>query len=99
MQVQHTASRISSTSRYKSPSVLADVSSVSPLSEQRSKRQPTHSLQRSAYPHQPFVDTLYVLSPRRPKLVLTGTSIPLWLRTRDIPRFFYIYLLIRFSLI
>ena len=30
-------------------------------------------------PHQRFVDTLYVLPPRRrrPKLVLTGTSIPL----------------------
>ena len=31
------------------------------------------------YPHQPYVDTLYVLPPsrRRPKLVLTGTSIAL----------------------
>ena len=68
-------------------SVLADVSSVSPWWEQslcsdeseRSKRQPTHSLRCSAYPHQPYVDTLYVLPPRRrrPKLVLTGTSIPL----------------------
>ena len=47
-------------------SLLADVSSVSPL-------------QRSAYPHQPYVDILYVLLPcrRRPKLVLTGTRIPL----------------------
>ena len=46
---------------------------------QRSKRQPTHSLRRSAYPHQPCVGTLYVLPPRRrPKLVLTGTSIPLF---------------------
>ena len=46
----------------------------------RSKRQPTHSLQCSAYPHQPYVDTLYVLPPRRrrPKLVLKGTSIPLF---------------------
>ena len=35
---------------------------------------------RSAYPHQPYVDTLYVLPPRRrrPKLVLTGTRIPLY---------------------
>ena len=40
----------------------------------------THSLQRSAYPHQPYVDTLYVLPPRRrrPKLVLTVTSILLY---------------------
>ena len=37
-------------------SVLADVSSVSPSSEQR---EPTHSLRRLAYPHQPYVDTLY----------------------------------------
>ena len=36
--------------------VLADVSSVSPSSEQR------HSLRRSVYPHQPYVDTLYVLT-------------------------------------
>ena len=45
--------------------------------------QPTHSLRRSAYPHQPYVDTLNVLPPRRrrPKLVLTGTSIPLILRS------------------
>ena len=28
---------------------------------QRSKRQPTHSLRRSAYPHQPYVNTVYVL--------------------------------------
>ena len=47
-------------------SVLADVSSVSPSSERvqllSSKRQPTHSLRRPAYyPHQPYVDTLYVL--------------------------------------
>ena len=51
-------------------SVLAEVSSVSSSSEQsfpltkdqRSKRQPTYSLRRSAYPHQPHVDTLvYVL--------------------------------------
>ena len=27
----------------------------------RSKRQPTHSLRRSAYPHQPYVDTLYII--------------------------------------
>ena len=40
-----------------------------------------HSLRRSAYPHQPYVDTLYVLPPRRrrPKLALTaGSSIPLY---------------------
>ena len=51
-------------------SVLADVSSVSPSSEQSSV---------SAYPHQPYADTLFVLPPRRrrPKLVHTGTSIPL----------------------
>ena len=38
-----------------------------------------HTLRRSAYPYQPYVDTLHVLPPRRrrPKLVLTGTSIPL----------------------
>ena len=32
-----------------------------------------------AYPHQPYVDTLYVLPLRRcrPKLVLTGISIPM----------------------
>ena len=43
-----------------------------------SKRQPTHSLWSSAYPHQPYVDTLYVLPPRQriQKLVLAGTSIP-----------------------
>ena len=28
---------------------------------QRSKRQPTHSLRRSAYPHQPYVNTVYVV--------------------------------------
>ena len=41
----------------------------------------THSLRRSAYPHQPCVDTLYALPPcrHRPKLVLTSTSIPLYL--------------------
>ena len=46
-----------------------------------SKRQPTLSLRHSAYPHQPYVDTLYVLPPCqcRPKLVLTGTSIPLYI--------------------
>ena len=51
-------------------SVLADVLSVSPLSEQASKYQPTHSLRRSAYPYQPHVDTSYVLPSRRriPKL-------------------------------
>ena len=44
------------------------------------KRQLTHSLRRSAYPHQPYVDRFYVLPPRRcrPKLVLTGTSISLY---------------------
>ena len=50
-----------------------------------SKRQSTYSLRRSANPCQPYVDTLYVLPPRRrrPKLVLTGTSIPLYIyRTR-----------------
>ena len=43
------------------------------------KRQPTYSLWHSAYPHQPYVDTLYVLLLHRcrPKLVLTRTSIPL----------------------
>ena len=50
--------------------MLADVSRVSPSSEQRasaltkgsrSKRQPTHSLRRSVYPHQPYIDTLYIL--------------------------------------
>ena len=50
--------------------VLAEVPSVSPSSE--------HSLWHSAYPHQPYFDTLYVLPPcrHRPKLDLTGTSIP-----------------------
>ena len=35
------------------------------------------TLRCSAYPHQPYVDTLYILQTRRrrPKLVLTGTSI------------------------
>ena len=49
------------------------------------KRQPTHSLWRSAYPHQPYVDTLYVLPlrRRRPKLVLTGTIIPFYVVVRD----------------
>ena len=37
-------------------SMLADVSSVSPSSEQ------TYSLRRSAYPHQPRVDSLYILA-------------------------------------
>ena len=56
-------------------SVLADVSSVSPSSETSAN----NSLRCSAYPHQPYVDKLYVLPPRRrrPKLVLTGT-IPLY---------------------
>ena len=55
------------------------------------------SLRRSAYPHQPYVDTLYVLPPRRrrPKLVLTGTSIPVLLKrqpwSRDV-RHFEIYI-------
>ena len=44
-------------------SVLADVLSISPSSEQRQralmKHQPTHSLKHSAYPHQLYVDTLY----------------------------------------
>ena len=66
-------------------SVLADVSRVSSSSEQRvfaltkgqpSKREPLYSLRRSAYLHQPYVDTLYVLPPyrRRAKLALTGTN-------------------------
>ena len=68
---------------YTVRSVLPDVSSVSKklFALRRSKRQSTHSLRRSAYPHQPaYADTLYVLPPRRrrPKLVLTGTSIPLY---------------------
>ena len=44
-----------------------------------------HSLWHSAYPHQPYVDTLYVLLPHRcrPKLVLTGTSIPLYQNQYD----------------
>ena len=48
---------------------------------QRLKRQPTHSLRCPAYPHQPYVDTLCILLPCRcrPKLVLTGTSILLYL--------------------
>ena len=61
--------------------VLADVSSVSPSSEQKlfcSDEGLTleTSGRRSAYPHQPYVDTLRVLPPRRrrPKLVLTGTQ-------------------------
>ena len=38
-------------------------------------------LRRSAFPDPPYVDTLYILPPRRrrPKLVHTGTSIPLYL--------------------
>ena len=48
-------------------SVLADVSSVSPLSEQRALCSDEgltlsqHTLRRSAYPHLPYVDTLYIL--------------------------------------
>ena len=57
-------------------SVLADVSSVSPSS--RSKRQPKHSLRRSAYPHQPYTFYVLLLRRRRPKLGLTGTNIPLY---------------------
>ena len=41
----------------------------------------THSLQRAAYPHQPYVDTLYVLPPRRrrPKrLVFYCAYIVVW---------------------
>ena len=55
------------------------------MKRERSKRQPTHSLRRSAYSHEPYVDTLYVLTPRRrrPKLVLTGTSIPKYLITNQ----------------
>ena len=53
--------------------------SVSRLKIRLWKRQPTHSLWRSAFPHQGYIDTFYVLPTRRrrPKLVLTGTSIPL----------------------
>ena len=48
--------------------VLADISTISPLSlrhcsdeGQHSKYQLTHSLQHSAYPHQPFIiDTVYI---------------------------------------
>ena len=43
---------------------VTDVSSALALrqsKQERSKRQPTHSLLRSAYPHQPYIDTLYVL--------------------------------------
>ena len=69
-------------------SVLAHVLSISPSSEQRAESLVTcedegltlkTSANTSAYPHQPYVDTLYILPPRRrrPKLVLTGTSIPL----------------------
>ena len=41
----------------------------------------TYSLRHSAYPHHPYIDTSYILPPcrHRLKLVLTGTSIPLWL--------------------
>ena len=39
-------------------SVLADVLSVSPSSEQRTLCQLTHSLRCSAYPHQPCIDIL-----------------------------------------
>ena len=51
-------------------SLLADVSSISPSSEQ--------SYNIKTYPHQPHVDTFFVLPLRRRrlKLVLTGTSIP-----------------------
>ena len=46
----------------------------------RSKCQPTNSLRHSTYPHQPHVDTFFVLPlhQRRLKLILTGTSIPLY---------------------
>ena len=40
-------------------SLLADVSSVSPSSEQRNVSQQT--LRLSTYPHQPYVDTFFVL--------------------------------------
>ena len=44
-----------------------------------------------AYPHQPYIDTFYVLPLRRcrPKLVLTGTSIPFY---SLFPDPFYVYL-------
>ena len=48
----------------------------------------------SIYPHQPYVDILYVLLPRwyRPKLVLTGTSIPFCLICiRSSARFLWCY--------
>ena len=76
-------------------SVLADVSSVSPSSELRSKLELCSDkglmLERSANTlftafsissHQPCVD---ILLPRqhRPKLVLTGTSIPLYYQSRQ----------------
>ena len=40
----------------------------------------------SAYPHEPYVDTLYC--GRRPKLVLTGTSIPLHLKSLEYRKIF-----------
>ena len=49
-------------------SVLADVSSVSPSSEQR------HSLRRSAYPHQPYVDTYASLPHRKPEIFVYPVS-------------------------
>ena len=71
-------------------SVLAHISSVSPSSEQSpllwrrtiAQNVSQHSLRHSAYPHQPYLDILYVLPLRRHrlKLVLTGTSIPLYCR-------------------
>ena len=69
-------------------SVLADVSRVSPSSDAKQRCRAKlwqranarnisqHTLPHSAYPRQPYIDTLYVLPPRRPKLVLTGISIP-----------------------
>ena len=60
--------------------VLADVSSVSHCSDEGVTLETlTHILRRSVYPHQPFVDTVYVppFHRHRPTLVLTETSIPL----------------------
>ena len=68
-----------------------------------SKHQPTHSLRRSAYPHQPFVDTVYVAVLRRSSLtlVLTGTRMTVFLLQvflkssfpiqRTAPRIFFLF--------
>ena len=65
-------------------SLLADVSSVRPSSERQALRlfavANARRKRRSAYPHQPHVDTFCVLPLRRRRLkrVLTGTSILLY---------------------